>query len=89
MIWLKSKIYLIGGALLAVLAFFVRFQVVKSQRDSAREKANHYDAEAKSLRVAKKENAKVRKEFYSRRVEARKEIKDGKVPDNLSDPDNF
>lgn len=89
MIWLKSKIYWIGGALLTALAFFARFQMVKSQRDKAIQKKNELDAENRQIKRAKAKRKVEREKFLSRRVEARKSIEQGEVPRNLSDPNDF
>jgi len=96
---LRGKLAVIGAALLAVLAFFVRLQSVKNQRDKARTKAEVLGAVVHAERTKKRIKEEERKKGVSRRdtIEKRtKELEEGVVKgedfegvDNLTDPNKY
>ena len=96
---LKSKLVGLGAAILVVLAFFVRLQTVKNQRDKAKVKADTLEASAHAERVKKKITREEEREGVSRRETIRKKVKElekGDVKDedfegvdNLTDPNDY
>ena len=84
---IRAKIYAVLAAL--GLALLAALKVVVMQRDAAREdarRAKKHMNEVKDIRKAEKEiNAETRKV----KKKAVEDIKDGKMPDNISDRNNF
>lgn len=87
LIGLKAKLYAIIAAI--GLGLLAALKVATMQRDAAREDARrakkHLD-ERKKIVKAEKEIGKQMKEEKAKAVEA---IKNGKVPDNIRDRNNF
>ena len=85
---LKVKLIALGAILLSVLGFFIRFKVVKGQRDSLKEKvevANARIAQADKLRDRDNE---LEGQSRSRRAEVLKQVESEGVSDELSDPNS-
>jgi len=95
--WLaiRSKLTAIGAVFLTVLAFFVRLQSVKRQRNKARINAAVLDAVVNAERTKKIIKEEERKKGVSRRdtirekVKEREEGKDFEGIDNLIDPNDY
>ena len=95
----KGKLAGIGAAIMAVLAFFVRLQMVKNQRDKARDKADVLGASVHAERVKKMIIKEERKKGVSRRDTIKKKVKEleeGDVKDedfegidNLTDSNDY
>ena len=74
--WGKAKLIALGGLVMSVLAFFLRMQVLKNQRDKARHTARimtaqvNRDAQVEKVRKAvakaKREDLKLAKEQLER-----------------------
>lgn len=84
---LRAKLYAIGAAaLLGLLAFL---KIVILQRDAAVEdarRAKKHMKESKDISAAKKE---IRKETKAIEKKAVQDIKDGKMPDNIRNRNDF
>ena len=84
---LRAKLYAIGAAaLLGLLAFL---KIVILQRDAAVEdarRAKKHMKESKDISAAKKE---IRKETKAIEKQAVQDIKDGKMPDNIRNRNDF
>ena len=84
---LKAKLYAIGAAF--VLGLLALLKIVTLQRDAAREdarRAKKHVTEIKDIRTAEKEiNAETKKV----KKKAVKDIKDGKMPDNIRNRNDF
>lgn len=84
---LRAKLYAIGAAaLLGLLAFL---KIVMLQRDAAVEdarRAKKHMKESKDISAAKKE---IRKETKAIEKKAVQDIKDGKMPDNIRNRNDF
>jgi len=90
MSWLTIKAKLIGAGalLLTIIGFFIRLKVVTAQRDRFKYNADQYKAQADQQKKIIKIDDEINKQTQSRRVQAKKELDDDKVPGNISDPDN-
>jgi hypothetical protein len=75
LLWLKAKGMMIGGIVLAALAFFVRLKIVTAQRDKAQAKADSLGAALHVEHVRKKIIKEIGKEEVLRREDLLKEIK--------------
>lgn len=84
---LRAKLYAIGAAaLLGLLAFL---KIVILQRDAAVEdarRAKKHMKESKDISAARKE---IRKETKAVEKKAVQDIKDGKMPDNIRNRNDF
>lgn len=84
---LRAKLYAMGAAaLLGLLAFL---KIVMLQRDAAVEdarRAKKHMKESKDISAAKKE---IRKETKAVEKKAVQDIKDGKMPDNIRNRNDF
>jgi len=93
MFGLQAKLMALGAALLAVLAFFTRLQVVKNQRDKAQQQRDVLKARHHVAVVQKKIKRKNEKELSKKKVEIRKEIskpkEEFKGVDNLTDSNDY
>lgn len=85
MLNLKAKLIAAGAFLLSVLAFFLRLKVVTNQRDKAREKAEKYQAWSERQQATSLLDSEIESEYS----ELKRQENDGKVPDNLSKPNDF
>ncbi len=84
---IRAKLYAIGAAV--VLAFLAAFKVVVMQRDAAREdarRAKKHLTEAKKIQRADKA---IKRDMREAKEKAVKDIKDGKIPDNIRDRNSF
>ena len=84
---IRAKIY---AALAAIgLGLLALLKIVTMQRDAAREDARrakkHLDERKKIIKVEKE----IKKEVKVQKAKAVETIKNGKVPDNIRDRDNF
>jgi hypothetical protein len=84
---IRAKIY---AALAAIgLGLLALLKIVTMQRDAAREDARrakkHLDERKKIIKVEKE----IKKEVKVQKAKAVEAIKNGKVPDNIRDRDNF
>lgn len=93
MMWLKSKAYAIGAALLAIIAFFARFQMVKNQRDKAKEQADivktQLHVEKVKKEIERKEKKKLSSQEESIKEEVKKKDEDFTGLDNLNNPNDW
>jgi len=93
MIGLQAKLYAIGAALLAGLAFFVRFQAVKNQRDKAELQRDVLKARSHVAVVQKKIERAAKKELIKKKKEIKEKISQPKEEfegiDSLSDSNDF
>ncbi len=85
---LKAKLIALGAALLAALAFVLRFQQVKGQRDRARLRADKADQTVKLAKKVREREVQEREQVVSRRAEAKKEIESEGTSSELSDPNS-
>ena len=87
LVGLKAKLYAIGAAIL--LGLLATLKIVTMQRDAAREDARrakkHLDERKKIVKAEKEINKKMRDE-KAKAVEA---IKNGEVPDNIRNRNDF
>lgn len=84
---LKAKLYAIVAAI--GLGLLAALKVVTMQRDAAREdarRAKKHMKESKDISAAKKE---IRKETKAVEKKAVQDIKDGKMPDNIRNRNDF
>jgi len=91
MTWLYSKLWAVGAAVLGALAFFLRINSLKNQRDKARIQRDQAQAQAVQQkkfreRVVKqaKLDAEIEQEFSHRAEEAQKDKEAGNVPKHVS-----
>jgi len=75
--------------MLGILGFFLRLRMVTAQRDKARQKAAAAASEAKFHKKLDESHTEIDQEFSHRAEEAAKDIKDGKIPRNLSNPNDY
>lgn len=87
--WLQAKAYIVGGIFLTVVGFLARLKWVTVQRDSAVKKGVELTAVVEQEKLSKTLTAEVRKEFAAKEREARKDVKEGKLPSNLENPNDF
>lgn len=90
MSWLsiKAKLWGLGALILAGIGFILRLRVLEHQRDAARERANWAEAEANYRRVKDKKEAEIDQEFSDLEARRKQDVKDGKVPENLRNPND-
>lgn len=90
---LQAKLYSIGAALLAGLAFFVRFQAVKNQRDKAVMERDVLKARSHVAIQQKKIKRKEEERLVSHSADIVKELnkkkEEWKGIDNLKDPNDY
>ena len=86
---LKAKLIAAGAALLAIFGFLVRLKIVTSQRDKAKHKAEQYKAWTERQTETAEIESELEQEFSHRAQEANEDVKEGKVPDHLSNPHDF
>ena len=90
---IKSKLVWVGAALLAVLAAVGRIQMLKSQRDRARAKAEVLDQQAKLQRRLKQVDKEVKKDLLLKEEDIKKRLKkkgkDFEGVDNLTNPNDY
>lgn len=84
---LRAKLYAVGAAI--VLGLLATIKILAMQKAAAQEdarRAKKHMTEVKDIRKAEKEIGKQMKKEKAKAVEA---IKNGKVPDNIRDRNNF
>ena len=72
--FLKAKLIALGAAILSGLAFFVRFQSVKNQRDKARLRAEIAEAQVHQQKIRNRIIKEGKEKYVSRRVEIMREL---------------
>lgn len=82
---IKSKLILIGSAIIAGLLAVIKFQSFRNAANKRR--AEQAEKTLKFKGDVDKLDAEIEQEFSHRAEEAKQD--EGKVPDNLSDPNNF
>ena len=84
---LKGKLILIGGAVITFLLGVIKFQSVQNKRNKKRavqaEKTLKFKEDVDTI------DNEIDQEFSHRAEEAKQDVKEGKVPRNLSDPNDF
>ena len=84
---LKGKLILIGGAVITFLLGVIKFQSVQNKRNKKRavqaEKTLKFKEDVDTI------DEEIDQEFSHRAEEAKQDVEDGKVPRNLSDPNDF
>jgi len=90
---INKNLWVIGGAILTVLAFFARLQYLKGARDRALVKADTMKATVHAERVKREAIKEQEKIYRRRRVEIKEELKkkgeDFEGVDNLTNPDDY
>lgn len=86
MLNLKAKLIALGALLLSGLAFILRFQQVKSQRDRAKEAAAKYKAWSERQTENMEADAEIEQKFSHRADEATKALKNDEIPAHLRNP---
>lgn len=88
---LKAKrwAWLIGAAVLAVLAAIVRIKTLEYQRDRARYRAEHAEAQLDWHADVAEADSEISNEYSELRERAEADKEAGKVPENLRDPDRW
>ena len=86
---LKAKLIAAGALLATALGFLVRLKIVTSQRDKAKHKAEQYKAWSERQEETATKDSELEQEFSHRAQEANEDVKEGKVPDHLSNPNDF
>ncbi len=86
---LKAKIITIGVLLLTVLAYVANHKRVVNKLEKTKKKLDSAKAEIRIKKQVNELDNEVLDEVGSRRIAAFKEIRDGKRPKNISDPDDF
>lgn len=93
MFGLQAKLAALGAGLLALAAFFVRFQAVKNQRDKAVVVAETLRSRHTTQQVQKKIKREEEKKLISRTARIAAELEKDKESfsgvDNLSKPNDF
>ncbi len=79
----RARLYALGAGLLAFVAFFVRFQAVKAQRDRAVERAKKEKARADQAQKVIAADAEIENEFSDLKREADRAIKAGEMPEHI------
>lgn len=82
---IKSKLILIGGAIIAGLLAVIKFQSFRSEANKRR--AEQAEKTLKFREDVIESDAEIDQEFSHRAEEAHKD--EGKVPRNLRDPNDF
>lgn len=72
---MRAKLAALGAALLAGLAFFIRFQAVKNQRDKAKQHSEVLQAQVHTLKVRGKIERETIAKEKSREIEIINELK--------------
>ena len=89
LLWLKSKLAIIGAALLTILAAVVRHKQVVRQRDNAKLEALRLRAIVLMEQNIREAENEIDQEFSHRAHEANREIEDGKVPRHLRNSNEY
>jgi hypothetical protein len=93
LVGIQAKLAAAGAAVLAVLALWVRLQAVKNQRDRAVVVAETLKARHHTVLVQRKIKREEEKRLVTLKgdieKEVKKDVKDFKGLDNLSNPDDF
>ena len=86
---LKAKMIGIGVLLLTVLAYVANHKRVVNKLEKTKKKLDGVKAEVRIQKQVNELDNDIHDELGSRRIQARKEVKDGKTPTNLSNPNDF
>ena len=87
MIWLKGKILLIGGAIIAVLAGLLKLFISKAAREERHRKRLESALERQS--DIQEIDSELSKDLESEKAKIAKEIEDDKQVDSLLDPNHW
>ena len=82
---LKAKAVAAGAFLLGVIAFFLRFKVVKHQRDKYREHADIYRNQVRQKQRIDEIDAEIELDYSELERQADEDIKRGEMPSNIRD----
>lgn len=85
---IRSKLWLIGAALLAALAAVVRIKTLQHQRDRARYRAEHAEAQLDFRADVAEADAEIETDADSRNQEIADSIESGKPIESLSKPND-
>jgi hypothetical protein len=93
-LFLKTKLALVGAALLAALAFFVRLQSLKNKSERLEILSDTLKARIHQEKIIKKKEKEITTEFRTRETDLTKELektddKDFKGLDNLNRPNDW
>jgi len=86
---IKGYAYLIGAALLAFAGLIARNMMLKGQRDRARENAKTYKAQAEQAVEIDGVEAEIELEYSDLEREAKRDIKNGQMPDSIRNRNSF
>ena len=86
---LKSKLLALGGFILAVLTVVLRMNMLKDQRDKAREKAKIAQAQAVAAKKTLQEDEKIDQQVDEQRKKSNEAIDNGEMPDNIRNRNDF
>lgn len=91
MSWLtiKAKLIAAGAGLMAILAFVLRLKIVTAQRDKARVKAKTAEKAAKQAHDVIESDTEIEVEFSDLERESKRDIENGKMPDNIRNRNEF
>ena len=87
MLWIKNKLILIGGGIIAVLLIALKFMA--ASRNRAVKEAKRIKTIIKRKEDTQDIDNELESQFASRRAAARKEIKEGKPVKSLENPNDF
>ena len=88
--WITEKIATFGAVLAGLVLALARYNQVKRQRNKARNKANDLEAQVEAIEDIAEADAEIAAEYSDLKREAIKDVKNGeKMPDNISDRDNY
>lgn len=86
---IKAKLLGFGALLLTIAAFFFRFQQVKDQRDRARESHKKEKARANQAEKINEVEDQLDQEYSDLKRESERDIKNGEMPTNIRDRNDF
>jgi hypothetical protein len=89
--WLtiKTKLYALGGLILAAVGFFIRLKVVKTQRDNLKEKVAVSEARIRQADRLRQRDTELEEQSRSRRADVLKQVESEGVSDELKDPNDW
>ena len=86
---LKAKLIGIGYFLLTILAYVANHKRVVSKLEKTERKYKHAKAEAVAQKKINKLDNQINDQLESHRADLIKDLEDEKVPDNISNPNDF
>lgn len=86
---LRARLYAIGALALSAIAFFLRFKMVKHQRDKARVAQRRAEAQVKENEANRKSDAEIYAEYSDIERLADEDLKSGKMPENIKDRNRY